>query len=183
MPPNSPRQPDLPAKRPGLARRKKAAIAAAIAIILAAAIVAALPKIRLLAVSSGYQSHSTYLVYDLEQPPGESAKLDIVNELRGGDGIRSTSLVYYAGSEQLVFGLVGKAKSIELQPFVFKIRDAGGGYLDFAVLASKMDKYMGDRLLPFYASPVPLRAGEVYALEIHNGAVKVGEVSFVLPAE
>ncbi|MDR1060662.1 MAG: hypothetical protein LBL83_05510 [Clostridiales bacterium] len=166
---------------PVLAKRRKLAISAVLLVIVVAAAVAALPKIRLLVVSSGYQSHSTYLVYDLQGDPGKRVKLDVIGELGGSAGVKPTSLVYYAGSEQLVFGLVGKAKSIERQPFVFKICDSAGNYLDFAVVASKMDKYLGDRLLPFYITPLPLKAGEVYALEVFNGSVKVCEVSFALP--
>jgi hypothetical protein len=166
---------------PDLARNKRLVVSAVMLILVIAAVIAALPKIRLLVVSSGYQSHSTYLVYDLQRDPGKRVKLDVSGELSGSEGVKPTSLVYYIGSEQLVFGLVGKAKSIERQPFVFKIRDSAGEYLDFAVLASEMDKYMGDRLLPFYISPLPLEAGEVYAMEVHNGAVKVCEVSFSLP--
>jgi hypothetical protein len=112
---------------------------------------------------------------------GEPIKLEKVNALTGKGNPKPTSLVYFPGAQQIAFGIAGNAKSVEKVPFVFKIRDEGGVYLDFIVLASRAEKFWGSRLLPFYMNRISLREDATYVLEVHVGAVKQSEISFRLP--
>ena len=155
---------------------------ATLVLVVAATLIIASPRIKLSMASSSYASHTTYLIYDLKENAGDPIKLDTVATLTAKGNPKTTSLVYFPGAEQLAFGMVGNAKAIEQVPFVFKIRDSGGSYLDFIVLASGVEKYWGSRLLPFYMNRIPLLENEVYVLEVFDGSAKQGEVSFRLPA-
>ena len=150
-------------------------------LVAAAALIIASPKIRLSLASSNYASHTTHLVYDLMEEAGAPIKLETVATLTAKGNPGTTGLVYFPGAEQIAFGMVGSAKAIEKTPFVFRIRDGSGAYLDFIVLASRAEKFWGDRLLPFYMNRIALNEGEVYVLEVYDGAAKQGEVSFQLP--
>ena len=154
---------------------------ATLLLVAVATLIIASPRIRLSLTSSNYASHTTHLVYDLMEEAGEPVKLQTVATLTAKGNPKATSLAYFPGSQQIAFGMYGSAKAIEKVPFVFKIRDGGGEYLDFIVLASGVEKYWGNRLLPFYVNRVALRDDEVYVLEVYDGASKQSEISFRLP--
>ena len=158
---------------------------ATLVLVVVAALIIASPQIRLSMTSSNYASHTTFLVYDLMEDAGAPIKLETVATLtdKGKGYPKATAFAYFPGAEQIAFGMFGRADAIEKVPFVFKIHDAGGGYLDFIVLASKAERFWGNRLLPFYINRIDLREDEVYVLEIYDGATKQSEIHFKLPSK
>ena len=146
-------------------------------------VVIALPQLRLMMDSSNYQSFSTHIVYNLTEDIGKKVKMDVVSALFDANRIKTTSIVYCTGSQQLLVGIVGSKKNVEKVPFVFQIKDSSGQYFDISVLATGIHKYWNNRLMPFYISDVPLIAGQNYVLQIYNADVKVGEVTFNFPAK
>ena len=166
-----------------IAKQKKLPIVLILVCIVIIAILIALPQIKLMVVSADYQNNTTYIVYDLMADVGKKVKMESVSALFDSNRIKTTSIVYCTGTQQLLFGVVGSKKNVEKIPFVFQIRDSNGQYFDFNVVATEIQKYWNNRLLPFYINSVPLVAGQDYVLQIYNADVKVGEVTFTFPAK
>jgi len=164
-------------------KQKKALIGLVLVLLIIIAFFIALPNINLLMLSSNYHKHTTHLILDLKADYEKPVKLETTSALFDSDKAKTTSFAYCKDSKQLLFGMTGKTKNIEKKPFIFKIRDEAGNYLDFSVLASNIEKYWGSRLLPFYIQPVSLEFDKNYVLEIYVDTLKTGEVAFNLPSK
>ena len=166
-----------------IVKQKRLPILLILALIVLIAVIVTLPQIRLMFVSANYQNHSTHIVSDLTADVGKKVKMDVASALFDSNHIKTTNIVYCTGAQQLLFGVVGSKKNVEKVPFDFQLRDSSGQFFDFEVAATGIQKYMGNRLMPFYITNIPLIAGQDYVLQIYNGDVKVGEVTFQFPAK